>query len=547
MNEAISLETKGYFSTALFDSFRESDYLCDVTIISKDGQRFPAHRIILASASPFFRVMFKGSFKESNQADVTLSNVDGTVTKMLIEYAYTGKTECPSSSLLFLYEAANYVQFDGLSQMCNDWLKRHVDESSCIGMGIVADRCGNSDLLQLAGRIAAMSISVLAESEDFLLLSAEHLSRILSHDELGVKSEDEVLTIFQKWVKHDEESRRAQVETLSKFVRFPLLDFEESSAVLSDLDLISHYHSSSESGRRRFGLDGVLLVAGGLQPITDEISDFEIVCNRARVYEPNCDKWTPFPPLALDVYCHKMAISNDVLYALGGNTENDPNYDSLTNIVQRYDGERRQWVNDVERMSRRRIDREIVCCDGCIYGMSISCDEMTCEVLDSEKKVWIPVSSPKKALSGDFILPSLANKVFAFGYNVQNRFGYTKYDRFEDRWSKFKSCPRPSLLDPASEYVTMGDRLYIFCDNNRAAVIFDSRDERFSVVDDFCPFPSCNGFVYDPESKRMFTFTDDEMGVYDERVNKWDIRDCNLGFRSFDLVLVERKLMLDFV
>ena len=292
MNEAISLETKGYFSTTLFDSFRESDYLCDVTIISKDGQRFPAHRIILVSASPSFRVMFRGSFKESNQAEVvTLSNVDGAVTKMLIEYAYTGKTECPNSSLLFLYEAANYVQFDGLSQMCNDWLKRHVDESSCISIGIVADRCGNSDLLRLADRIGAMSISVLAESEDFLLVSAEHLSRILSYDELRVKSEDEVLTIFQKWVKHDEETRRAQVETLSKFVRFPLLDFEESSAVLSDLELISHYHSSSESGRRRFGLDGVLLVAGGLRPITDE-SELQFVCHEAREYEPNCNIWT---------------------------------------------------------------------------------------------------------------------------------------------------------------------------------------------------------------------------------------------------------------
>ena len=318
MNEAISLETKGYFSTAPFDSFRESNYLCDVTIISKDGQRFPAHRIILASASPFFRVMFRGSFKESNQADVTLGNVDGAVTKMLIEYAYTGKTECPSSSLLFLYEAANYVQFDGLSQMCNDWLKRHVDESSCISIGIVSDRCSNSDLLRLADRIAAISISFLAESEDFLLVSAEHLSRILSHFELGVKSEDEVLTIFQKWVKHDEESRRAQVETLSKFVRFPLLDFEESSAVLSDLDLISHYHSSSESGQRRFGLDGILLVAGGLELLTDETSELQIVCHKARVYEPNCDKWTTFPSLAFGVYCHKIATSNDVLYALGG-------------------------------------------------------------------------------------------------------------------------------------------------------------------------------------------------------------------------------------
>ena len=66
-------------------------------------------------------------------------------------------------------------------------------------------------------------------------------------------------------------------------------------------------------------------------------------------------------------------------------------------------------MNDVQRMSCERIDREIVCCEDCIYGMSISfgVDEMTCEVLDSKKKVWIPVSSPESAFSGDSILPSL--------------------------------------------------------------------------------------------------------------------------------------------
>ena len=232
-----------------------------------------------------------------------------------------------------------------------------------------------------------------------------------------------------------------------------------------------------------------------------------------------------------------------MLYALGGFTHDDAIYDTLTDEVQRYDAERRRSVNDVQQMSCERIDREIVCCDDCIYGMSISfgVGEMTCEVLDSEKKVWMPVSSPENALSVDFILPSMGNKIFAFCYNCHDQFGYSKYDRCENRWSNFKSCRCPSSLDPASDYVTMGDRLYIHCDN-RAAVIFDSRDERFSVVDEFFPFSSCDGFAYDRESMTMFTFTCGEVAVYDERM-----RDYNLGFRSFDFVLVEKNLMLDFV
>ncbi|XP_065837937.1 kelch-like protein 20 [Oscarella lobularis] len=548
--ETIAFQTSGYFSTALFDSFRKSDSLCDVVIVSKDGQqRFPAHRIILANAGQFFRVMFEGKFKERVQADVALGNVDGATTKMLIEYAYTGRTECPASveNVLSLYEAARYVQFDGLFQLCSDWLKRHVDKSTCVSMGIIADQYDDSDLLRVADRFAAVNISALAKSEDFLFLSAEHLGRIISHDELGVKSEDEVLTILQKWMKHDEKSRRAQVEALSKFVRFSLLDLEESSNALSDLDWVSHYHSSGEDCQRRFGCDGVLLVTGGRTWSTCN-SKRKYARDEARVYEPNSDKWTEFPSLAVRTYRHKIATSNDVIYSLGGYTSDSHHDDTEIDIVQRYDAKRRQWVDDVQRMHCPRTDHKIVCCDDHIYGMSISkVDEMMCEVFDSEKKTWIPVCSPENALKHRYILASLANKIFAFGFDLNKQFGYMKYDPLENRWCNFKSCQVPTKLDYWCCSVATGDRLYI--DNhNSVAVIFDSRDEQFSVVDGFFPFLPCYELAYDLESKRIYASNPDKIAVYDERVNRWDPRDHNFKkCYDYSFVVVERKLTLDFI
>ena len=131
--------------------------------------------------------MFKGKFVESHEAVVTLSNVDGAVTKMLIEYACTGKTECSSSSLLSLStkRPTTFSWTDYFKCAVTGSNATWTIESNCVNMGIIADRCGDSDLLRFADRVAAVMISVLAESEDFLLLSAERLSRILSHDELG--------------------------------------------------------------------------------------------------------------------------------------------------------------------------------------------------------------------------------------------------------------------------------------------------------------------------------------------------------------------------
>ena len=328
MAKTVCLETSDRSSTALsLDSLRLSSYLCDVVIISADGQRFPAHRIILAASSRFFRTMFEGRFLESHQTDVAIGNVDGAVMKMLIEYVYRGKTECPASvdSVLSIYEAAHYVQFDELFRICSDWLKLHVAESNCVSMGILADGYGDTDLLRACDRFVGVHIALLAEREEFLSLSVEHLGRILAQDELGVKSEDGVLIILQKWIKHDEASRRDQIETLSKFVWFSLIDYQESNDLLSDLDLVSHYHSSNGFSQRRVGCDGVLLIAGGVQrtkyPVTPDIEmEAYVMSGEARLYDASKNTWTKFPSLPEQTCFHRIVMSYGDLYALGGDT-----------------------------------------------------------------------------------------------------------------------------------------------------------------------------------------------------------------------------------
>ncbi|XP_065837938.1 kelch-like protein 20 [Oscarella lobularis] len=538
MNETISLETSGYFSTALFDSFRKSDYLCDVVIVTEDGHRFPAHRIILASASEFFSSMLCGTFIESKQTDVAIRNVEGTVMKMLIEYAYRGEAKCPAAleNVLSLYKAAHYVQFDRLFRMCSSWLRKHVDTSNCLSMAMVADRYDDSDLLRAADLIAGRNILLLTEEKEFVSISAEHLGRILTQDEMGVRTEDEVLIILQKWIKHDEESRRDHVQTLSKFVRFPLIDFQESSDFLSDLDLVSHYHTSDGSCQRRIGRDVVLLAAGGEG----------IMSSTAMIYDPNNDEWSVFPDLKVAMKENRIATSNGKVYALGGS-----DYCTKTDVVQRYDPGRRQWEDNVQRMHRKRNGMEIVSCSDRIYGLSIGERSSLCEVLDPEMETWTPVSSPVNRLNGRYIVSSLTNTIVAIGSNPEDESGYMKYYPLEDRWCEFKPCSVPFWLSVCEPPLcaTTGDQLYIKLPDKRNLIVFDSKTERFSVVKDFFPMRSkCNGLAYDLHSKRVFIFNNEVVDIYDERANKWDIR-RKYVYRVGDLAacaFVERNLMLDF-
>ena len=57
-----------------FDSMnilRKTSALCDV-ILQVDSKRIPAHRVVLAASSPYFKAMFTGELNESKQLEVSL-------------------------------------------------------------------------------------------------------------------------------------------------------------------------------------------------------------------------------------------------------------------------------------------------------------------------------------------------------------------------------------------------------------------------------------------------------------------------------------------
>lgn len=54
----------------------------------------PAHKMVLASCSPYFYAMFTGfDFEESRQDKITVQGVDFHALQLLVEYVYTSIVE----------------------------------------------------------------------------------------------------------------------------------------------------------------------------------------------------------------------------------------------------------------------------------------------------------------------------------------------------------------------------------------------------------------------------------------------------------------------
>jgi len=128
------------FSLRGFQSLRESQQLVDVTL-SVDGQQFVCHRALLASASEYFRCLFTTSLAEQNQSVITISGVDATSMKLVLDYVYTGRVELNSDTVQNLLSAANLFQLRGLRDGCAEYMEQKIEIDNCIGIHFFAQVC----------------------------------------------------------------------------------------------------------------------------------------------------------------------------------------------------------------------------------------------------------------------------------------------------------------------------------------------------------------------------------------------------------------------
>ena len=415
--------------------------LIDVVLVLDDGVEIPAHRLVLASASPYFRTMFNVNMRESGERRVLLRDVDSASVKALVDFAYTGEIDVTSDNDVELFCAAHRLLFEDVVDYCCEGLAKRMNKSNCLRWLEFADQYNCQKLLSIADRHVAFHIVDLTETDEFRRLSLEHVSRLLASDELAVSREEEVWDIAVKWFQHDEDKRKSTMEILAKSIRLSLISeqFVQESVLCHSVFCDNEDHSSlmvekvSAPERRsspcRLGSSKVLLAVGGfVGTVTQECAaDPDELTNTVEYYDPLSNVWKEFPSMNEGRYNPGVVNLGDSVYAVGG---------LWTQSVERYDNTKCRWVEDVPPMKASHTGEGVLVYEDRIYAM-----DRTPEQYNPVTNTWTGLHP----ISRDVVVTgvTVSNDQFyvvgsEFGCHFTSQcsgnLGIFKYDPHADRW-----------------------------------------------------------------------------------------------------------------
>ena len=433
---------------------RRQDHLCDITLVTKDGKEFKAHRNVLSAASPFFSKLLQSDMKENQEGIVRFEEISGAVMEDVLEFIYTGSVEVTQENSEDLVSAANYFLITGLKTVSGRFLERQMTRSNCISTFYFAEIYRCDELITNTRKFIHANFASVAEMDEFLNLEAYEVERWISSDEISVAVEADLFKIVLKWIEQKKSERKASFEQLFRHVRLPFLsrDFllhvvtnelvQENVAcfklISKAVELTCFACETDLSQSPRKGLETRAIVACGGKytfcylPEKDEwkrLADGLLETNsrtemigfcdqlyafpsagRAERYDPVVNGWSTLDFSTTG--CTKVAVARGEMYAIEVNTS------TKKSTIKRYEVERCSWQTVLTSHEGCRLNSCVVAtgnhlyvCGGRLGGEHLS----KAERFDTVENKWEEIASMQRKREGAFGVASKGNIFLAGG------------------------------------------------------------------------------------------------------------------------------------
>ncbi|XP_014225944.1 speckle-type POZ protein B-like [Trichogramma pretiosum] len=129
------------------DSLLLSEEFSDVKLITSDDNDIPAHKNILAVASPVFRAMFTHDMLENKGNSVEITDTPYNILVEMLRFIYTGDIVSTKTDIVLeILAVADKYQVDNLKIMCEKILSANLSTKNAIEILSAAQKYNAMDL-----------------------------------------------------------------------------------------------------------------------------------------------------------------------------------------------------------------------------------------------------------------------------------------------------------------------------------------------------------------------------------------------------------------
>jgi hypothetical protein len=472
----------------------EQGVLTDVVLLVQ-GERVAAHRVVLATASPFFHALFTSGMKESHAQEIELHEMNAAALHELLTYMYLGELRINGDTILALIHTANQLEMLDVVELCCQQLMLELHVANCIDIFVCCDslksRAPCHALAHAALAMIEAFLDDVMETDAFLQLPLSLVDKILLRQRQAVGYE----IALQAWVAVDPESRQPQIyqadgspqatrgglatlsdheddaddleedffwgqsstivpSSLRKPVVFAIGGFNGPNALRSveylDFQSNEWFPVASMHDRRSYsGVavtdDDKIIVMGG--------SCSARHLKSVELYDPELNVWTILPSMRKCRSYLGAALLDGYVYVVGG-------FNGISHLaaVERFDLEARCW-EEVAPLNVGRSGLAVVVANGCLFaigGYDGRRHLKSVEVFDPRHKHWTVLGATMRHARNGPAAVSLTkdNSILVFGGESQHGFRMNtseKLDLHTDKWED-----QDAFVDNRSGHVAVG-------------------------------------------------------------------------------------------
>ncbi|NXE14614.1 KLH13 protein, partial [Lophotis ruficrista] len=348
-------------------NLRLQSTLCDVTL-EAEGVCFPAHKIILASASNYCKILFVGNLTRVGSPDgnIQLKAVSAAGLRNVLNFIYSNKLDLSLQNIEETFKAAETLLVREVIKLCFRFLEDCLNCENCMDVLNIAKKLGPAELRQKAiCYVEQHCKQLLADPQSLKDLDQGTLCEILDRTNTKGCSELELFRAAVSWLQHDHTRLNVAADILRR-IRFPLIPLQDLQRYIQEMPLMRldsgchrylqealNYHSQlyaqpvlqTQSTSLRSG-SAVLLVAGGR-------TANNCVCREMWAADQSCSTWHKVGDLCVPVYNHCVTIINNFLFVIGGQCRFDPTGKQPSNEVFRFDPRNTSWLQVASMLERR--------------------------------------------------------------------------------------------------------------------------------------------------------------------------------------------------